>query len=421
MHAINIQNIFKKYKLYNSPVGRLKEALWRGRKRYHSDFWALRNISFSIEKSTTFGIIGRNGSGKSTLLQLIAGILKPSEGNIEINGRISALLELGSGFDPEFTGRENVYMNGAILGIDKSEIDNRFSEIERFADIDEFIDQPVKLYSSGMYVRLAFATAVNVDPDILLVDEALSVGDVVFQHRCMRKIREIQELGKTIIFVSHDIGAVQKLCTNALLLDKGEMISIGTPEDVIKDYNKLVWNAEDINNDSENVEENKIDSISMEMFDMVKNCDSRFGNRNGEIIATALTDESGRKIESVCSNMKVCFSIVIRCNEDIDMPLAGFILKDLLGNELIKTNTDAEHFFLKKSNKNETMVITFTLVMPNFKAGSYSFSAGIGNGTIDSHTAYDWIDNLRVFTMEGGANGYGLINTSVKVNRKMLM
>jgi ABC-type polysaccharide/polyol phosphate transport system ATPase subunit len=219
--VIQIENVSKIYRLYDSPSGRLKEAIFRGGKRYHREFWAIREATFSVTKGTTVGLIGRNGSGKSTLLQMIAKIVTPTSGSIRVNGRVAALLELGSGFDPEFTGRENVYLNGSILGLTHKEIEDRFDGIEKFADIGDFMDQPVKLYSSGMYVRLAFATAVNVDPDILLVDEALAVGDIVFQHRCMRKIREIQEQGKTILFVSHDICAVRKLCAEAILMDKG--------------------------------------------------------------------------------------------------------------------------------------------------------------------------------------------------------
>jgi lipopolysaccharide transport system ATP-binding protein len=416
MPAIKVTNLSKIYKLYANPVGRLKEALWRGRKRYHNDFWAIKDVSFEVEKGTTFGIIGRNGSGKSTLLQMIAGILEPSAGEIRCDGRISALLELGSGFDPEFTGRENVFMNGSILGIEHREIAKRFSLIEAFADIGKFIDQPVKLYSSGMYVRLAFATAINVDPDILIVDEALAVGDVIFQHRCMRKIRELQENGKTIVFVSHDTGAVQKLCSNVLLLENGNMVSIGQADRVLQDYYKIVWNAEDENPTGRAGADKQNRLAGHSAFEPVITCDHRFGNRKGEIIATALTDDKGEKIDMVRPEMMIHFSMLIKSNDYIDMPIAGIVMKDLLGNELIKTNTDAEGVQLAPCFAGAELVLEFSFKFPNVRSGSYAISAGIGNGTIDHHCAYDWIDNVRVVCLENSDQFYGLINVPVSVS-----
>src|SRR3972149_8053062 len=218
--SVRIENISKVYRIYDKPQHKLKEAILRGAFRrsaaYHREFWALRDINLVIPKGETLGILGQNGSGKSTILEIIAGVLQPTTGSLEVNGRISALLELGAGFNREFTGRENVFMSGAILGISKKEMERRFDDIVSFADIGEFIDQPVKTYSSGMYVRLAFATAVQVDPDILIIDEALAVGDLNFRNRCYRKIEEIKKAGKTILFVSHDTMAVRSLCTRAI-------------------------------------------------------------------------------------------------------------------------------------------------------------------------------------------------------------
>ncbi len=401
-------------------MGRLKESLWRGRKKYHNEFWAIKDVSFEVDTGTTFGIIGRNGSGKSTLLQLIAGILMPSSGHLDINGRISALLELGSGFDPEFTGRENVFMNGAILGIDAREIEKRFSQIEAFADIGTFIDQPVKLYSSGMYVRLAFATAINVDPDILLVDEALAVGDVVFQHRCMRKIRELQEKGKTIVFVSHDTGAIQKLCSTVLLLEQGAVVSMGATEQVLRDYYRIIWNAEDEKDSGNTVLDARRTEVDQSVFEPISNCDYRFGNKKGEIIATALTDGQGVKLDVIRSEMTVCFSLIIKSNDHIDMPIAGIVIKDLLGNELIKTNTDAEGVHLAPCPSGAELLLSFTFPFPNLRSGSYSISAGFGNGTIDHHCAYDWIDNVRVIILENPDQFYGLLNAPISVESQFL-
>ncbi len=239
--AISVRNLSKKYRLYDSPQHRLREALHPFRKKYHRDFWALKDVSFEVKKGDNIGIVGRNGSGKSTLLQIICGVLEPSGGETQVNGKISALLELSSGFNPEFTGRENVYMNGAIRGLTKEQVDERFDAIAGFADIGHFIDQPVKTYSSGMSVRLAFAAAINVEPDILIVDEALSVGDEAFQRKCYSRIHAIQEAGSTILFVSHSASAVVELCDSAILLDQGELLLSGRPKRVVARYHKLLY------------------------------------------------------------------------------------------------------------------------------------------------------------------------------------
>ncbi len=424
---IYAENLSKIYRLYDDPAGRLKEALFRGRKKLHRNFTALKDISFSVGKGETVGVIGRNGSGKSTLLQIIASIVTPTAGKIEINGRVSALLELGSGFDPEFTGRENVYLNGAILGIDHDEISSRFEDIEQFAGIGEFIDQPVKNYSSGMYVRLAFATAVSVDPDILLVDEALAVGDIYFQHRCMSKIRQFQEEGKTIFFVTHDTGAIVKLCTKAMLLDKGEMILMGEPDDVVQEYYRIIWNGpqegkrflEETGSDTgagagaarENMD--PADESSF-FFDPVRHFDNRFGNEMAQITGYALTGYNWEKQDVFKAGMKVRLSLQIKCHEDVDMPIAGFMIKDLLGTELIKTNSDITGNILQPCRKDSEVHITFTFALPRLRSGSYSVSVGFGQGTVEQHIVYDWIDNVAVFTLDSPDLSFGLLDIPVQ-------
>src|SRR5258707_9092187 len=243
--ALRVEGVSKQYRIYERPVDRLKETLTRGRWKTHREFWALREISFEVERGTTFGIVGPNGSGKSTLLQIIAGTLEPTHGSVRHTGRIAALLELGAGFNTEFTGIENVFMHASLMGFSRSETEAMLPEIERFAEIGDFIYQPVKTYSSGMYVRLAFATAITAVPQILIVDEALAVGDAVFQHRCMRRIREMQESGMTILFVSHDPNAIRALCSRAVLLNAGRMEVIGKPTDVLNRYQKLIMARED--------------------------------------------------------------------------------------------------------------------------------------------------------------------------------
>lgn len=244
MNAITVRNLGKKFKLFNSPGGRFLEYLSMGRATRHTDFWALQDITFEIPQGTTLGIVGQNGSGKSTLLSILAGVLEPSAGTFAINGKVSAILELGSGFHPEFSGRDNVYMYGSIMGLSKEDVDARFAEIVRFSELGDFIDQPLRTYSSGMIVRLAFSVAVNVNADILIVDEALAVGDAIFQHRCFRKIREMQEAGKTILYVGHDTEAVRNLCTSALLLDGGRIIERGDPNTVVNKYYALIAERE---------------------------------------------------------------------------------------------------------------------------------------------------------------------------------
>src|SRR6202048_2134314 len=236
MHAIRFENVSKSYPIYETPRDRLKELLTFNRLEFHKNFWALHDVSFEVGRGETFCVIGENGSGKSTLLQLVAGILHPSSGNITVNGRVSALLELGAGFNPEFTGRDNVYLNGAILGLSNKQIDQRFREIEDFAEIGDFINQPVKTYSSGMVVRLAFAVAISVDPEILLVDEALAVGDIYFRQRCMRKVHELRTRGVTIMFVSHSTGDVKAIADRVMWLEHGHMMDIGAPEPVISKH-----------------------------------------------------------------------------------------------------------------------------------------------------------------------------------------
>src|SRR5882762_9180314 len=242
--VLRVECVSKQYRTYLRPADRLKESLTRGRLRRHKEFWALREVSFELDQGVTVGIVGPNGCGKSTLLQIICGTLAPTHGDVRHEGRIAALLELGAGFDPEFTGVENVYMNASLLGLSRRETDALFPAIERFAEIGPFLYQPVKTYSSGMYVRLAFAIAASVEPDILIIDEALAVGDAVFQHRCLRRINELHERGATVLFVSHDAAAVRALCSRAILLRGGSIIADGKPADVLNLYQKIIMERE---------------------------------------------------------------------------------------------------------------------------------------------------------------------------------
>jgi len=272
MNAISVCQLGKKFKLFASQGGRFLEYASAGRLTRHTDFWALQDITFEIPPGTTLGILGQNGSGKSTLLSIIAGVLEPSSGSYKINGKISAILELGSGFHPEFSGRDNVYMYGSIMGLSKQEIDNRFEDIIRFSELGDFIDQPLRTYSSGMIVRLAFSVAVNVDADILIIDEALAVGDAIFQHRCFRKIRDLQAAGKTILYVGHDTEAVRNLCTQALLLDGGQIIERGDPDKVVNKYYALIAERERAYTEGNLIEHGEIpDEKSELVYDFIRN------------------------------------------------------------------------------------------------------------------------------------------------------
>ncbi len=251
---ISVEGLSKAYRVYGTPRERLKELLHPFDRKYHREFWALRDASFEVKRGESIGILGRNGSGKSTLLQILCGIMQPTEGTVNVKGKISALLELGAGFSPEFTGKENVYMNASIMGLSREEVDERYEDIVAFADIGEFIDQPVKIYSSGMYTRLAFAAAINVDPDILIIDEALATGDEAFQRKCFSRINAFQEEGKTIIFVSHSAQMITELCDRAMLLDRGELLLGGSAKLVTDGYQKFVYAPPD-----------KVDKVREEM------------------------------------------------------------------------------------------------------------------------------------------------------------
>jgi ABC-type polysaccharide/polyol phosphate transport system ATPase subunit len=283
VNAISVQNLGKKFKLFPSPGSRFLEYLSAGRLIRHTDFWALRGITFDVPAGTTLGILGQNGSGKSTLLSILAGVLYPSAGTFAINGKVSAILELGSGFHPEFSGRDNVYMYGSIMGLSKADVDARYAEIVRFSELGDFIDQPLRTYSSGMIVRLAFSVAVNVNADILIVDEALAVGDAIFQHRCFRKIREMQETGKTILYVGHDTEVVRSLCTHALLLDGGQVIERGDPNTVVNKYYALIAERERTYSEGNLIEHGEVPGEGDEtVYDFVRNLsEAKIESANG--------------------------------------------------------------------------------------------------------------------------------------------
>lgn len=409
--AVRLEHLSKKYKIYDRPSAKLIEWLSLGRLRRHREFWALKDISFEVGRGRTLGIIGANGSGKSTLLQLVAGILLHSDGELEVRGKVAPLLELGAGFNPEFSGRENVYLNGAVLGLTKAQIDQRFSAIARFAEIGEFMERPVKTYSSGMFVRLAFAVAIHVDPDILLVDETLAVGDLVFQHRCIHKINQLRDAGKTILFVSHDLQAVVKFCDQAVLLDAGTLVAAGKPELVVQKYHALIFEKERRYKqlDSDILPELAAQDSAIEAVNTIPRMDHRFGNRQAEVVGMIVYGQDGAVTASLRSDSEIVIRVSAKFNEAIESPIIGFTLRDRLGIEISSSNTAYEGVKLPPATRGDIYTVDFHVKVPRVRPGSYSLSPAVASGSIWVHDIADWIDNAYIFDIENTELIYGMI------------
>lgn len=397
--ALKVENLSKCYNIYNQPQDRLKQSVYpriqrvtgKPVKTYFHEFWALRDVSFEVHKGETVGIIGRNGSGKSTLLQLICGTLTPTSGNVMTNGRIAALLELGSGFNPEFTGRENVYFNAAILGLTDAEVDERFDDIVAFADIGQFIEQPVKTYSSGMLVRLAFAVAINVDPQILVVDEALSVGDELFQRKCFARIETIKKSGATVLFVSHSASTVVQLCDRAILIEHGEQLLDGKPRYITKQYHRLMFSKDtDRNqllnslrhglsdNHSEGDYKNEIeDSVSTSFVsEMASVSELKYSQNGGEIVHFEIQDDNGRKVNLIHSGFSGLVKLQVRFDQPFQDVAFGFHIKSVSGLELAGLSYPAPQaeFIQVKAG---SVVEVHWYVKFNFLPGTYFLTFGV--------------------------------------------
>jgi lipopolysaccharide transport system ATP-binding protein len=385
--AISVKNLSKTYRIFGHPGDRIKQALTFGKKRYHKEFTAIKDVSFEIKKGETVGIIGRNGSGKSTLLQLICGILKPTSGSVEVNGRISALLELGAGFNPEFTGRENVYFQGAVMGFTKAEMDARFDEIAAFADIGEFIDQPVRMYSSGMHMRLAFSVATAHRPDILIVDEAFSVGDVFFQHKSFERIRQHRKDGTTLLIVSHEKAAIQAICDCAILLNGGQIAMQGEPEAVMDYYNALLPESENQAVRQQNTEDGKTQTIS--------------GTGEATIEEVALLNENGERVQTVGVGVAVTLQVRTRIHQAIPSLVLGYMIKDRLGQTVYGTNT----YHLGRVLENlqpESSVEFYFKFSANLGPGTYSIAVALQEADTHLGGNFEWRDLALIF---------GVVNT----------
>lgn len=407
--AISLKNISKCYKRYARPVDRLKEILLPG-KNYAQEFWALRDISLDVPKGETLGIIGQNGSGKSTLLQIIAGTLTPTTGEVFVNGRVSALLELGSGFNPEFTGRQNVFFNGQILGLSREEIEAKFDQIAGFAEIGDFMDHPVKTYSSGMAVRLAFAVVANTEPSILIVDEALAVGDAKFQARCMKRIRQLKEQGVTILFVSHDSGSVKMLCNSAVLMNHGRILEIGEPKEVINHYIALL--SSDNNKNEVKIENEESQEITLieEKNDFIKKNEEtslhRHGNKLAIIKNVTLSDIEGEEVTKLETGKTFQISVLLEAKEQLSDLIVGISIRNLMGLVIYGMNTHLLNIKLPELKQNQELTVSFQIPCYMNK-GVYTITVGIHS---EEGLSYDWVDELVVFEVNNKIYCDGLMD-----------
>ena len=381
-----IQKVSKRYALYKRPSDRLAEALFGGTR--HSDFWALRDITLSAPKGEFLAIVGPNGSGKSTLLQLVAGIVQPTTGRVVVQGRIAALLELGAGFNPEFTGRDNVLLNAEIMGLTRDQMEEAFPRIAAFADIGDFIDRPVKEYSSGMYVRLAFSTAIHVDPEILIVDEALAVGDAIFANKCVRKFEELKERGVTVLFVSHDLGLVKRLADRAVLLLGGKIDCVGAPSEVVNRYIGLVH-------------EYQTGTVNL-MTD--KTQAARHGDGTARIVEVSLLGEGGEAITHIESGAEMIVRLRVEFARAASNPMAGILIRNRLGVDVFGTNTRVESVPLGECQAGQRVEVNFRIACLLTRQ-EYTLTVAVQH----SHGAsMDWVDDVLSFTVTGDKDHAGL-------------
>ena len=419
--VIKVDNVTKMYKLYDNPKDRLKEALIPTKKKRYKEHYALNGVSFDVKKGETVGIIGTNGSGKSTILKIITGVLNPTSGKVEIEGRISALLELGAGFNSEYTGIENVYLNGTMSGFSKEEIDERLDDILSFADIGDFVYQPVKTYSSGMLVRLAFAVSINIDPEILIVDEALSVGDVFFQAKCYKKFEEFKKQGKTILFVSHDLSSISKYCDRAILLNKGVKISEGRPNDVIDLYKKVLVGEVDAHDaaskeagKAKDVAEGKVSGDEWKYNYVINPNHQDYGDKIVEISDFAIVDESGKYTSTLIKGSRFKVKVKIKAHKDVTNPIVAFTIRTLKGTEITGTNTMFENADLGEIKEGEERVISFAQEL-NLQGGQYLLSLGCTRFEHDEFLVYHRLYDICSMTVISDKNTVGFYDMKSEV------
>ncbi|MEQ1883625.1 MAG: ABC transporter ATP-binding protein [Bryobacteraceae bacterium] len=398
-HAVEFRNVSKSYPIYAAPGDRLKELATFQRRSFHQDYWALRDITFDVKRGETFCFVGENGCGKSTLLQICAGILQPTSGTVHVQGRVAALLELGAGFNPEFTGRDNVYLNATILGLSKKDMDTRFPAIAEFAEIGNFIDQPVKTYSSGMMVRLAFSVAIHVDPEILLVDEALAVGDIYFRQRCLRKVHELRSRGVTILFVSHSASEVKALGDRAMWLDHGKLMAIGNTDRVVSQYLLAMAQKDADYQQHETIQHPPTAHGPLEVVEGIPNVDQRSGDGRAEIIGIAVCTLSGEPLTTVAPDSAIVVRVSARAKRNLDQPIIGVLFRNQLGLELAGVNTTNDGTPLPPLLEGEICTVDFYLEIPTIYTTNLSFSPAIANGNLDKFQICDFVENAVVLEM----------------------
>lgn len=421
--AIRVDDVSKLYKLYDKPSDRLKESLGLTRKKLYKEHYALHNVSFDVKRGETVGIIGTNGSGKSTILKIITGVLNPSGGHVEIDGRISALLELGAGFNMEYTGIENIYLNGTMIGFSREEIDAKMQDILDFADIGDFVHQPVKTYSSGMFVRLAFAVAINIDPEILIVDEALSVGDVFFQAKCYKKFEDFKKMGKTILFVSHDLGSISKYCDRVVLLNRGKKLAEGTPKEMVSMYKRIMVNqdkAEEIaahqmdmsfleEDDEKEIKEAVCEGQWKNHYNLNPDVDE-YGNGAAEIEDFAIIDENGNYTNAIVKGTRFRLKSKVKFKQDVHDPIFTYTFKNIQGVAITGTNTMYEKKDVPLAKAGETYVATFEQDM-FLQGGEYLLSmscTGYRDGEFQVyHRLYD-VCNVTVVSDKNTVGFYDM-------------
>ena len=421
--AIQVKDLIKIYKLYDKPKDRIKEAFGFGKKKVHKLHYALNGVSLDIRKGETVGIIGTNGSGKSTILKIITGVLNPTSGEVNVEGRISALLELGAGFNMEYNGIENVYLNGTMMGFSEKEIDRKLPEILEFADIGDYVYQPVKTYSSGMFVRLAFAVAINIEPEILIVDEALSVGDVFFQAKCYHKFEEFKKMGKTIVFVSHDLSSISKYCDRVFLLNKGNLLGEGSPREMIDAYKRVLVGQYEIpesGGENDLLGDEEIRSAAGKASGMASAINPdvlEYGTKQAVIEEYYITDDRGVKTTAVIKGSEFTVHMRVRFSDHIPAPIFAFSFKNVMGTEITGTNSMIEKTFLDSAEPEQIKEVTFTQKM-SLQGGEYLLSLGVTGYRGDVfevyHRLYDAI-NITVIS-DKNTVGYYDMNSAVKVS-----
>lgn len=416
-YAISVEHISKVYKLYRGKADRLKDALHLTRQKNYDEFYALSDVNFTVKKGETVGLIGTNGAGKSTLLKLLTGVLTPSEGQIEVNGKVSALLELGAGFNGEYTGLENIYFNGTLMGYTREQMEKKVPEILEFAGIGDYVYQPVKTYSSGMFARLAFALAINVEPDILVVDEALSVGDIYFQSRCFKKMDDIKKNGTTILLVTHDMSSVIKYCDKVVLLNHGKVVQEGNPKQMVDIYKKILVNQYDENEDADGAE--KKDALTVNKGSWMSQLslndkNTIYGNGKAKIIDFGFFDENGRITGMVLKKSIFSFKVKVEFYEDIEYPILTYTVKNARGAEITGTNTMFEKVDFPLAKKGEQYVVTFTQ-KALLQGGDYLVSFGCTGYENGQFTVYDRHYDVANLTIVSEQNTVGTFDMDSKV------